>query len=93
MSSRKSSCEGMIHFVTSSFYAKKPKLIEFKIPTPHKRIYSCKGKRESSVGTGTGRGENKENVAKLTGNRSRSSNSRANFPVHRLPDMIVLGLK
>ena len=66
----------MVPFVPGSFYAKKPKAVEFKMPaTPQKSVQA----RNKSLGTGPGRGrgkarDNKENIPrKSTGDRSRSS--------------------
>ena len=76
MRSRKSTCFSMVQFVPGSFYAKKPKTVEFKMPaTPQKSVPA----RNKSLGTGTGRGRGKardikENIPrKSTDDRSRSS--------------------
>ena len=85
----------MVPFVPCSFYAKKPKAVEFKIPaTPQKSVPG----RNKSLGTGTGRGQgkardNKENIPKKSiGDRSRSSTrgrgrprgAGGNLPVQRI---------
>ena len=96
MRSGKSTCFSMVPFVPDSFYAKKPKAVEFKMPaTPHKSVPA----RNKSSGTGTnsrGRGkarDNKENIpSKSTGDRSRSSTcgrgrpkgAGGNLPVQRI---------
>ena len=85
----------MVPFVPGSFYAKKPKAVEFKMPaTPQKSVPA----RNKSLGTGPGRGrgkakDNKENIPrKSTGDRSRSSThgrgrprgAGGNLPVQRI---------
>ena len=77
MRSGKSTCFSMVPFVPGSFYAKKPKAVEFKMSaTPQKSVPA----RNKSSGTGTtsrGQGkarDNEENIPKkFTGDRSRSS--------------------
>ena len=65
----------MVPFVPGSFYSKKLKAVEFKMPaTPQKSVPA----RNKSVGTGTGRGrgkarDNKENIPRKSTDRSRSS--------------------
>ena len=96
MRSGKSTCFSMVPFVPGSFYAKKPKAVEFKMPaTPQKSVPA----RNKSSGTGTNsRGrvkarDNKENIpSKSTGDRSRSSihgrgrpkGAGGNLPVQRI---------
>ena len=97
MRSGKSICFSMVPFVFGSFYSKKPKTVEFKMPaTPQKSVAA----RNKSLGTGTGRGggkarDNKENIPrKSTGDKSRSSthgrsrgrsrDAGGNLPVQRI---------
>ena len=66
----------MVPFVPGSFYAKKPKAVEFKMAaTPQKSVPARN--KNSDTGTSRGRGKarnNKENIPnKSTGERSRSS--------------------
>ena len=64
MRSRKLTCFSMVPFVPGSFYAKKSKAREFKMPAmPQKSVPA----RNKSAGTGTGRArgkarDNKENI-------------------------------
>ena len=95
MRSGKSTFFSMVSFVSVSFYAKKAKAVEFKMPaTPQKSVPA----RNKSSGTGKGRGrgkarDNKENIPKKsTGDRSRSSTcgrgrprgEGGNLPVQRI---------
>ena len=95
MRSGKSTCFSILPFVPGSFYAKKPKAVEFKMPaTPQKSVPA----RNKSLGTGPGRDQgkardNKENIPrKSTGYRSRSSThgrgrprgTGGNLPVQRI---------
>ena len=94
MRSGKLTCFSMVPFVPGSFYAKKPKAVEFKMPaTPQKSVPA----RNKSAGTSTGRGrgkarDNKENIPRKSTDRSRSSThgrgrprgAGGNLPVQRI---------
>ena len=95
MRSVKSTCFSMVPFVPGSFYAKKPKAVEFKMPATSQKSVPVRNK---SSGTGTSRDQgkardSKENIPKKsTGDRSRSSTcgrgrprgAGGNLPVQRI---------
>ena len=66
----------MVPFVPGSFYAKKPKAVEFKMPATPQKSVPARNKSFSTGTTSRGQGkarDNEENIPKKsTGDRSRS---------------------